>query len=329
MLIRVALLTLLILFSIASLGQTSSDFASLRAKAEAGDAKSQNAIAYMYRTGDGVDKNLSEAFRWYSMAARHGDSNAMFNLGTHYYNGDGVPTNDVLACAWFWLAKKSGSKAAENAAARAEHDLSPQQLSQAKLEVADMLAEGKLVPRDSATALAVYEEAGRYGKPDVQLRLAKLFMNAWGVPQDDKKAEQYCRKALELEKDYTPALLCIGFLYQSGRLGPGKGKEAFSAYEKAFSKGNPVAAYGLGVAYATGNGVKLNDERALEYLVIAALSNVEVATPLAKQVEQKLRQDTAKKIIKKANAEKASRNIFEFGVFDRQFAYVVKVDHLP
>jgi TPR repeat protein len=253
----------------------------------------------------------------------------MFNVGTHYYNGDGIPVDDIEACAWFGLAKSAGSKRAEEAVARAEKELSPQQLTEAKLRIADMLAEGKLVPRDARSALATYEEAGRYGKPEVQLRLAKVFLNGWGVPEDPVQAAKYCQKALSLEKEYTPAMLCLAFLYQSERIRPQRGDEAISWYDKAYKLGNPVAAYGLGVAYATGRGAGQNFEKALQYLVIAAVSNVEVATPLAKLVEQKLSPEVVKKVILKANQEKRSRSIYAFGLLDKQFAYVVKVDHLP
>jgi TPR repeat protein len=297
--------------------------------AEAGDPEAEDAIAFAYRTGRGVEKNFTESLNWYSLAAKQGDANAMFNIGTHYYNGDGVTIDDVAAYAWFWLAKKAGSKRADDAVTRLEKDLSPQQLNDVKLLVADMLAEGKAVPRDTVTALTVYEEAGRYGKPEVQLRLAKVFLNGWGVPKDAGKAETYCRKALALEKNYTPAMLCLGYLDQSGRLGPAGAKDAITWYEKAFKLGDPVAAYGLGVAYATANGTQQNLERAFSYLVIASLSNIEVATPLAKQIEQKLSPEAAKKLVKKANEEKRARGIYAFGTLDKQFAYVVKVERLP
>lgn len=292
--------------------------------AKAGDAEAQNAVALQYRD----EHNFTESLKWYSLAAKQGSGNAMFNIGTHYYNGDGVATSDTEAYAWFLLAKKNGSKRAEDAVKRAETDLTPGQLSDGKLRVADLLAEGKEVPRDITTAVAVYEDAGRYGRPELQMRLAKVFLNGWGVPEEPAKAESYCRRALELDKNYTSAMLCLAFLDQSGKLGSAGGKSAIVWYEKAFKTGNPVAAYGLGVAYATGKGTQQNLEKALTYLVIAALSNIEVATPLAKQVEQRLPPEVAKKSIKKANDEK-KRGIYSFGMVDKEFAYVVKVDQLP
>ena len=293
--------------------------------AKAGDPEAQNAVAFNYRS----EKNFTESLKWYGLAAKQGNANAMFNLGTHYYNGDGVPIDDVQAASWFWLARKAGSKRAEDAVARGEHDLSPSQLSEVKLTVADMLAEGKAVPRDTATAMAVYQDAGRYGKPEVQVRIAKVFLNGWGVPEDAAKAETYCRTALDLEKNFLPAILCIAYLDQSGRLGDNRRKEAFSWYEKAYNSGSPLGAYGLGIAYANGDGTQKNYEKAFTYLVIASLSNVEVAIPLAKQLEQKFSPDTLKKLVKKANEEKKKKGIFDFGLLDRQFAYVVKVDRLP
>src|SRR4051812_38038539 len=58
--------------------------------AQAGNAEAQNAIGVMYRTGDGGRKDPEEAAKWHRLAAKQGQADAMFNLGTAFYNGDGV-----------------------------------------------------------------------------------------------------------------------------------------------------------------------------------------------------------------------------------------------
>jgi TPR repeat protein len=326
------ILSALCLIGLAFAQQTSpsaGNVSALRSRAEAGDANAQVDLGLAYRLGEIVEKNYAESMTWYAKAAKQGNANAMFNVATFYYNGDAVKIDDIQAYAWFSLAARSGSKKAEEAVARMSLELTSQKLSEANLLAADMLAEGSQVPRDTTAALATYDEAGKSGRPEVQVRLAKVFMNGWGIARDGAKAETHCRKALTQEKEYTPALLCLAYLNQSGLLGPNRGAEALGWYEKALKLGSPVAAYGLGVAYATGNGTKQDFEKALLYLVIASLSKIEVAVPLAQAVEQRLPPQAAQKLIKKANEQKTTRNIYAFGIFDRQFSYVVKVDQLP
>jgi TPR repeat protein len=336
------------------------DIAALRARAEAGDVRAQIALARAYREGAGVaqsdvqafdwymkaaqagypeaenevaytyrsEKNFSESMKWYGLAARQGSGNAMFNLGTLYYNGDGVPVDDVQAYAWFWLASHAGSKPGIEAIARSESQIRPAQIVDGKMLAASMLAEGSKVPRDAQAAISLYDEIGNGDKPAVQLQLAKIYMNGWGVPLDGAKADTYCHNALKVAKDYVPAMLCLGFLNQSTILGAGRGKEAFNWYEKAFKAGDPIAAYGLGVAYVTGNGAKLDYEKGYRYLMLAAIGKIGIAVPLAKQVEQRLSPEVAKRIAKKVLQDRFL--VHEFGKLDKElFPYAVKVDHLP
>lgn len=64
---------------------------SLIENALAGDADAQNDLGDMYREGDSVRHDLTEAVRWYRMAAEQGDPYGQNNLGSMYFNGMGVP----------------------------------------------------------------------------------------------------------------------------------------------------------------------------------------------------------------------------------------------
>ena len=52
--------------------------------AEAGDAKAQNSLGFMYNEGLGVSQDYAEAVKWYGKAAEQGDANAQYNLGDKY-----------------------------------------------------------------------------------------------------------------------------------------------------------------------------------------------------------------------------------------------------
>ena len=65
-------------------------------------------IAHSYLDGDGVDKDLKEAFKYFSLAAEQGDDDAQHQVGLCYANGNGVEQNTTEAIKWFNLAITQG-----------------------------------------------------------------------------------------------------------------------------------------------------------------------------------------------------------------------------
>ena len=51
-----------------------------RPMAEQGNPKAQSVLGKMYRKGQGVARNPSQAFMWFSLAARRGDARAKAEL---------------------------------------------------------------------------------------------------------------------------------------------------------------------------------------------------------------------------------------------------------
>jgi TPR repeat protein len=61
-----------------------------------------------YENGQGVDKNYSEAAKYYKLAADNGHADAGFKLGQMYENGQGVEKNVGYAYMLYQIAKRSG-----------------------------------------------------------------------------------------------------------------------------------------------------------------------------------------------------------------------------
>ena len=66
-----------------------------------------------YYFGEGVEKDYTKAFEWFSKAAEQGDADAQFSLGVMYSEGQGVGQNYEKAFEWY-------SKAAVQRNARAQ-----------------------------------------------------------------------------------------------------------------------------------------------------------------------------------------------------------------
>ena len=76
--------------------------------AEEGLDLAQYNLGILYFTGQGVDKDLAEAFRWTEAAALQGHVAAQFNLGSLYYAGDGVGVDQEKAVELFESAARAG-----------------------------------------------------------------------------------------------------------------------------------------------------------------------------------------------------------------------------
>jgi TPR repeat protein len=83
--------------------------ASLRERAEAGDAQAQCDIGFAYEEGNGVPKNYSEANKWLRKAAEQNVASAESALGFNYLSGLGVKKNAVEACKWLLKAAQQNN----------------------------------------------------------------------------------------------------------------------------------------------------------------------------------------------------------------------------
>jgi len=104
----------------------------LRASAEQGDAKAQYRLASIYDRGLGVERNDSEALKWYRQAAEQGYARAQYNLGMMYYFGKGVPEDKVIGYQWVILAADRGEVTAKDAMTTLAKKISSEQIAKAR-----------------------------------------------------------------------------------------------------------------------------------------------------------------------------------------------------
>lgn len=79
--------------------------------AERGDPMSQYNLGLMYESGDGVIKDGWQANNYFNMAANAGLDAAQFRLGMNFLNGNGVDPNEKFAI--YWLHKAADADHAE------------------------------------------------------------------------------------------------------------------------------------------------------------------------------------------------------------------------
>lgn len=180
-----------LLISLSALAQDQ-DIAALRQKAEAGDAVAQLSLGYEYY----VEKNSTEANKWFRLAAEQGNADAQWYLGLMCSEGLGVKKSDAEAAKWYRLAAEQGHGAAQT-------------------NLGVLYANGLGVSQSNTEAVKWYRRAAEQGWPKAQFYLGVRYFNGQGVAQSDTEAANWFRKAAELGNADAKAKLT--FMYENGR----------------------------------------------------------------------------------------------------------------
>src|SRR5947208_996293 len=96
-----------------SVGDARLDVTEVRTKAEKGDAQAQFDLGFMYDEGKSVERDSTEATKWYRKAAEQGFAKAQLNLAAMYESGEGIPQDYKEAARWNLKASEQGITLAE------------------------------------------------------------------------------------------------------------------------------------------------------------------------------------------------------------------------
>jgi len=134
-------------------------------------------LGAMYYNGDGVSKNLTEAARWYELAAAQGNVEAQFNLGVMFYNGEGISKNDNIAAKWYRLAAEQG-------------------YADAQYNLGFLYSVGHGVPQDSAYAL-MWVNIAAYNSEFNDFAEARNYLTGSMSRQDIETAQKLTRNCIQ------------------------------------------------------------------------------------------------------------------------------------
>ena len=155
----------------------------LSKKALGGDTKAQLRMGLAFEFGEGVQKDLEQAMRWYHMAADRGDPVAQTDLGYLYETGGGTGSkNPAEAAKWYMRAAVAG-------------------LARAKFNLGVLYLEGAGVEKSLEQAAHWISEAADAGCPVAVRALSYLYANGWGVSADPQKALELTRRASKKDDD--------------------------------------------------------------------------------------------------------------------------------
>jgi len=267
--------------------------ADIRAKAETGDAQSQNELGRAFLRGSlGVAKDEVEAVKWFRKAAEQNLVEAQVNLGCCCGTGAGVVKDEVEAVKWYRKAAKQNyapaqgllgasyayghgvaedypeavkwyRKAAEQNDAGAQHSLG------------NCYANGQGVAKNQAEAVKWYRKAAEQNFASAQGSLGTCYADGQGVAKNEAEAVKWYRKAAE--QNLPAAKFCLGFCYANGQGVAKDETEAVKWFRKAAEQNDAQAQYNLGICYDNGQGVAKDEAEAVKWFRKAAEQNFALA----------------------------------------------------
>ena len=164
-----------------------------------------------------------------------------------------------------------------------------QRYLKAQYRLAAMYDEGRGVPRDPERAATLFRQAAERGHADAQWRLGRAYATGTGVTRDFAEALSWYMKAAE--QDHADAQFEIARHHEAG-VGVEKSmSQALDWYRRAAEGGSAVAALRLGLAFEHGDGVETDERVAIYWYEQAAVRGrpeawIRVAALLRSQVHR-------------------------------------------
>lgn len=200
----------------------------LRRSAEAGFPAAANYLGYLYQMGRILPENRDSAIYWLRVAADAGDPKAAHNI------------------AWLMLER---SESADTAALPYLERAADAGIPASITMLADLYGEGRILPKDTAKAVALYEKAIGLGWGDAQLRLLNMMGPRWSLMN-------------------SADLLSTAIHYRD--LGANTIASELLLHIAPGERETPAAYALLGDAYSRGRGVAYDHDRSIEYFYRAA-----------------------------------------------------------
>lgn len=232
----------------------------LRKAADLGDAEAQYRCALMYLQGMGVERNGKEGIDWLIKAAKQGHEQARAASGKMFAkNGLAAYNAEDYQKAIPLLEKAAmlGNAEAQNL-------------------LGLCYGAGKGTEKDCTKALHWYLKAAEQGRPTAQYNCGIYYEKGYGTEKDEDKALEWYQKAadqgyekakkkVEARQKREGQLDCGFRAYKMGNY-----EVALSCFLEAAELGDATAQYGAGVMYGKGEGVAVNEVKALYWYEKAA-----------------------------------------------------------
>ncbi|MDR2354244.1 MAG: sel1 repeat family protein, partial [Deltaproteobacteria bacterium] len=222
---------------------------------EKGSVLALRFLAYNYKTGEFLERNLGESLKYYRMASERGDADSTCAIAEFFLNGIEVEKDVHEGIRLYNLAYEQGSLPA-------------------LFELACIYLSGTDgVPKDEKHGFELLKKAVEGGEPNSQFMYGMYLRNR---RSEDRNLD--LKKSFELiessaKSGYRASQFLLGSIYEYGDEVVAQDlRESLYWYKEAFYNGSQEAAVTLGTWYLFGKGVEQNSENALKFFLEAAKS---------------------------------------------------------
>ena len=277
------------------------------ASAQAGVRDSQFRAGLAYARGLGVDKDYTEAYKWFELAARSGDpqagarrdalANAMAPADVDKARAAAMAFQPGMSAADTVASQPSGVRSEEPMAPAIDLSLIPAAIGtdklrtaaitgnhQAEFEVATRYADGRGVAQDLEQAVFWYTRAAEGGLAPAQYRLASIYEKGIGARRNPRSAQEWYRRAAQAGN--AKAMHNLAVLFAEGAAGKPDLTAAGIWFKTAAEHGVRDSQFNAGILYARGLGVKQDFIEAYKWFAIAAHSGDEKAKARREAIAQ-------------------------------------------
>ncbi len=239
--------------------------------AKYGNAIAMQSVARKYELGQGTEKDLEEAKRWFKMAAEKGYPAALITLGRAARFGTWAEPSIPEAIAYFRQAAETGDGLAMYDLGSALLDVAPpaakesldwlrESVERGNTEgmvlLGALYADGNVVDKDHAKTVELWQRAAEYGNKNAPAYLAK-FLADLGYA---KESHGWLRQAAEAG-DFD-CMVKLGHSFYNGEFAPVDYPAAAHWYLRAAEAGSAWGQTNLAICYFKGQGVVQNHSQA-------------------------------------------------------------------
>ena len=320
-------------------GHDDQAFGLIKPLADAGDAKSQNFVGFMYSIGIGDNPTDEKSTQYYKLSAEQGYQNAQENLARLYLSGQGVKKSTELAIKWYEKAASQGSKTAE----KELHKLQPPKFNKGFSlynnkrankenkpltgnQIVKLINQGNdaFVAGDSQKSLEIFKQVAQAGNAIAQTNLSIQYAYGIGTTINKEKALYWLNKALA--QDYYNAYYLTGKFHLNGIFYPKSKLKAHEYFMQAKQRGSIESLYELG---------KINEDwhnlsKALKFYKQAAEADYPEAQAMMGLIHEGNSKDYINENIVTVDLEKsmqwylkAAQNGFHYAIYMTGYNYEV------
>ena len=243
----------------------------LRVAAVLGNAEAMSEMAELYATGTLFAASPKMAFFWYTKAAENNDVRAMSALADIYFSGAGVEKNDAYAKYYLQRASHHGKKNKKLSSALSKVKAEEPQAKDI-LDYSSLVFELALDAEqrnELELAFNLFLMSADLGSAKAEYRTAIYYAQGIGTQRNEKTAVDWYLKAAE--KGYADAIIALGNAYREGKGIPKDDNKCLQYYEQAAALGDARAIYILADCYFNGEVAEQDIPRAVRLYQKSAL----------------------------------------------------------